>query len=218
MGRNHEQNQMTRDNQRAAILAEALGLFVRRGLSATRIADIAAAAGISQGLAYHYFPSKDAIFTALLDEAFRKINAACKALEAREGPAHLKIRDALCALVTGLADGGSAAQWHLFVLIASASEAIPDEARAILSKQGKIPYDVLTRIFTQGQKDGTVHASDARALSVLFWATIKGLAIHYAVHGRKQGWPDPQALLPLFLRQLPKEPLCKASRAVSSSP
>jgi hypothetical protein len=105
----------------------------------------------------------------------------------------------------------------LFIAIASTSEAVPEAAREILSTQAKIPYEVLTRILAQGQKEGTVQAGDARALAVLFWSVVKGLAIHHAVHGRERGWPDVPSLLPLFLRELPNETTCKASRAVSSS-
>jgi AcrR family transcriptional regulator len=217
VGRNPEHNRKRRDEQRQAILMQALGLFLRRGLSATRIADIASAAGISQGLAYHYFPSKDAIFTALLEDAFSKMNSACQALEAREGPADAKIHDALVGLLAGLADGLATSRWHLFIAMASASEAIPAAARRLLAKQSQVPYEVLERIFLQGQAEGTVHAGDVRALTVLFWSTIKGLAIHHAVHGRERGWPAPRALLPLFLRQIPKEPPCKASKVGSSS-
>jgi AcrR family transcriptional regulator len=217
VGRNPEHNRKRRDDQREAILAQALELFLRRGLSATRIADIASAAGISQGLAYHYFPSKDAIFIALLDDAFTKMNTACQALEAREGPAHAKIRDALVVLLAGMADGRATSRWHLFIAMASASEAIPAAARRVLAKQSKVPYEVLERIFFQGQKEGTVHAGDVRALAVLFWSTIKGLAIHHAVHGCERGWPDALALLPLFLCRIPKEVPCKALKAASSS-
>jgi AcrR family transcriptional regulator len=217
MGRNPEHNRKRRDDQREAILAQALDLFVRRGLTATRISDIAQAVGISQGLAYHYFPSKDAIFTALLEDAFTKMNAACKALEAREGPAHQKIRDALTELLAGFVAGHAASRWHLFIAMASASEAIPAGARRTLSKHAKIPYEVMERIILQGQKEGTVRPGDARALSVLFWSTVKGLAIHHAVHGQGRGWPDVQSLLPSFLREPSKESPCKVSKAASSS-
>ena len=40
-------------------------VFARKGLRAT-ITDIAKEAGVSQGLAYRYFPSKEAIFHTLL--------------------------------------------------------------------------------------------------------------------------------------------------------
>src|SRR5713226_6743243 len=46
---------------RFQILQIALGLFRQRGLNDTTMRDIAAAADMSLGAAYYYFPSKEAI-------------------------------------------------------------------------------------------------------------------------------------------------------------
>src|SRR5215218_9458437 len=66
--RTEEANQQLRSVQRAKILAGARTAFARRGL-ATTMADVAAAAGVSQGLAYRYFAGKDEIYLALVEEA-----------------------------------------------------------------------------------------------------------------------------------------------------
>jgi AcrR family transcriptional regulator len=54
--------------QRSNILAAARRVFARKGKAAT-MADIAQAAGVSQGLPYRYFPGKDAIFRELVEQA-----------------------------------------------------------------------------------------------------------------------------------------------------
>jgi len=54
-----------RDKANRRILEAARSVFARRGLGAT-VSDIAKEAGVSQGLAYRYFPSKEAIFHTLL--------------------------------------------------------------------------------------------------------------------------------------------------------
>ena len=56
-----------KDQRRQALLAAALDAFFERGFSATRMEDIAARAGVSKGALYLYFPSKEALFTALVD-------------------------------------------------------------------------------------------------------------------------------------------------------
>src|SRR5262249_55749560 len=60
-----------RDERRDEILRAALGVFARRGLEATRIADIAEAANMSHGLIYRYFTSKEAALVALVERAVR---------------------------------------------------------------------------------------------------------------------------------------------------
>src|SRR5215470_18665509 len=66
--RTGDENQRIRDEQRARILEGAREVFARRGMAAT-MAEVAAAAGVSQGLAYRYFASKDELYRALVREA-----------------------------------------------------------------------------------------------------------------------------------------------------
>ena len=61
------------EQRRAQLIDTALTLFAERGIEATRISDIAQAAGVAQGLLYHYFPSvggvssKDALLAAIIE-------------------------------------------------------------------------------------------------------------------------------------------------------
>ena len=68
MPRTEAANQRVRDEQRARILDGARRVFARRGLAAT-MAEVSAEAGVSQGLAYRYFASKDDLYRALVREA-----------------------------------------------------------------------------------------------------------------------------------------------------
>lgn len=52
-------------SRRADLLDAAERLFAERGLDATTVADVAAAAGVSKGSFYVYFSSKDALLEAL---------------------------------------------------------------------------------------------------------------------------------------------------------
>ena len=56
------------EETRERIYGAALALFRERGFEAATMRDIAAAAGMSLGAAYHYFPSKDAIVLAYYEE------------------------------------------------------------------------------------------------------------------------------------------------------
>ncbi|HRP08074.1 MAG TPA: phosphoenolpyruvate carboxylase, partial [Gemmatimonadales bacterium] len=49
------------------ILAAALNCFAERGFAATTMAEIAAAAGVTAGTIYRYFPSKEALVEALVE-------------------------------------------------------------------------------------------------------------------------------------------------------
>ena len=53
---------------RRAVLGAAIARFGREGFRATSVADIARDAGVGGTVAYAYFPSKEALFLAALDE------------------------------------------------------------------------------------------------------------------------------------------------------
>lgn len=65
--RNPEKSAELRERSRGAILAAATELFARKGYDATTTEEIATKAGISKGLIYHHFVSKEAILEGLLD-------------------------------------------------------------------------------------------------------------------------------------------------------
>lgn len=52
---------------RLQLMEAALRLFSQRGYQATSVAEICSAAGASKGAFYHHFPSKQAIFLALME-------------------------------------------------------------------------------------------------------------------------------------------------------
>jgi len=54
------------DERRKAILDAAAAVVVERGLSDTRVTDVAERVGVSHGLVHYYFPTKDALVTATM--------------------------------------------------------------------------------------------------------------------------------------------------------
>ena len=62
---------LTREARRETILDAATDVFGRLGFEATRMEDVAKAAGIAKGLLYQHFSSKDALFQALIDRQGR---------------------------------------------------------------------------------------------------------------------------------------------------
>jgi AcrR family transcriptional regulator len=63
---------------RGRILAAALECFSRNGYDATGVAELCATAGISKGAFYHHFPSKQAVFQALLDQWLRGLDSTLR--------------------------------------------------------------------------------------------------------------------------------------------
>jgi AcrR family transcriptional regulator len=77
---------MARNNRRdpernqGRILKAALEEFARYGLSGARVDRIAARAGANKRMLYYYFGNKDDLFLAVLEESYRRIRNAERAL------------------------------------------------------------------------------------------------------------------------------------------
>ena len=74
MPRSIEQYEAIRKEKRELILDTALSLFAENGFHQTSIEQIARKAGISKGLTYNYFESKELLLQAVL----QKVNDDCK--------------------------------------------------------------------------------------------------------------------------------------------
>lgn len=66
--RTDEQNAQIREQRRAELLDAALRVFSDKGFHGANVADVAKAAGVSQGTVYHYFESKEALFLAVFTQ------------------------------------------------------------------------------------------------------------------------------------------------------
>ena len=81
MSRKKESPESRREKQ--AVIFEAACRVIRdKGYHPARMADIAAEAGISYGLVYHYFKSKSDLFDALIEEWWGPLEAMARRLEA----------------------------------------------------------------------------------------------------------------------------------------
>ena len=58
------------ETRRAQFVDSALEVFAAQGFDGTSVKDLAEAAGATQGLLYHYFPSKEALLEATLERHY----------------------------------------------------------------------------------------------------------------------------------------------------
>jgi TetR/AcrR family transcriptional regulator len=61
------------DTTRRSLLAAARAAFAEGGLKGARVDDIARRADVNKQLVYHYFGSKDGLYTAVLEQVYREI-------------------------------------------------------------------------------------------------------------------------------------------------
>lgn len=82
------------DDRAPEITRAALDLFVSRGFAATKLEDVAKAAGVSKGLPYLYFKSKEELFKAVIAESIGEpLVKATEFVDAYEGSTMDLLRD-----------------------------------------------------------------------------------------------------------------------------
>src|SRR5262245_34262017 len=64
-----------RERTRQDLLGAAERVLAQKGLHQTKIADIAAAADVGVGTFYLHFPTKDALFDAVVEDTMRRFKA-----------------------------------------------------------------------------------------------------------------------------------------------
>src|SRR5689334_21943327 len=87
-------NKRVRSASREKILSSSIAVFAAKGFHAASMDDVAASAGVSKGLAYVYFRSKEDLFAHALRERVQHLFAIGSAVDATLPP-----RERLRALV-----------------------------------------------------------------------------------------------------------------------
>jgi AcrR family transcriptional regulator len=172
--RTEEVNERIRDEQREKILGAARSVFARKGFAATKMADIAAVAGVSYGLAYHYFTNKDTVFAVLVERAVQgSLKLHQHALEQPGTP-----WDRMTWLVSQIFDGlRDQSEYFMLVVQMLTTEVVPEELRERTYKQIAISKHVLRQLIVEGQAAGQIVPGDPDRLTTLWNSCIQGLAI-----------------------------------------
>lgn len=160
-----------KDVRQAEVLDLALSLFLERGYENVSLNDLLAASGTSKGAFYHYFPSKEALVTALAQRSAAQAFEALRPVFAAPG------KNALERLNAGLAASyrvkmamGAPEQ------IAAMTALLKPENQALFRRITTIWEDlfrpVLTEVITQGVNDGVFDTFDPEGVG----AMIQGFA------------------------------------------
>ncbi len=172
--RTEETNQHIREEQRERILEAAQKIFARKGFTDTKMTDIAAAAKISYGLAYHYFANKEEIFTRLVESALKSSTELLQYARRQPGTPW----DRLHWLVTQILQGAQREpEAFMVILQAFTNDTVPQEAREIARQQSVVSQASLKQLVQEGQAAGQVVAGDPDQLVTVFSWCITGLAL-----------------------------------------
>lgn len=194
--RTTEQNQQIKNERRAQILNAALRVFARKGFSGTKMSDIAAEAGLSYGLTYHYFNSKDEIFTELVKYA----TEASSTLPLRAGEVVGSPLDKIRWMTERIIESikGESPYYFLIMIQTLTSDAVPAEARELASQKALLPLQNMVPLIAMGQESGEITKDDPYALAMAYFSLLQGLALIRIEIGDSISPPNADTILRLL--------------------
>jgi AcrR family transcriptional regulator len=157
---------VAQEAKRRQLLDAAVRVFARKGFHTARVGDVAEEAGVSHGLLYHYFESKDELLQAIFVETWTELLDSLAAVERSPAPAREQLRQVAAILLRS---------WRRQ----------PDVVRVIVQEIGRGSglgargaelrgvVDVIERIVRRGQEAGELRTGvDPRLAATIFYGGI----------------------------------------------
>jgi len=197
MPRTKEAFEAMRETTKGKIEAAALSLFARKGLSVT-IDEIAKTAGLSKGLLYSHYPSKEALIAELLKQATANAGTRVKEIAGGEGSATEKIKKLTAMICEMLSTNHIGIDYVMFTIQVGMS-GFQITASELYSADNPHPVESLARLIGECQAEGTAVKGDPAQIALVFWAAVEGLCC-FAITGIPLP-PVSETLLKIILRE-----------------
>lgn len=172
------------------LTAAALDLFLERGFAGTRMEDVARQAGVSKGAIYLYFPTKEALFHAVvLEGVVARVEEAEAAVAAHQG----STRELLDRLMHGvLLDFWGSSSSGIPKLIIAEARAFPELARDYYEAVNLRTRELMERILQRAVDEGEFRDMDIHNTARAILAMLEHQPILY----HSLGVHDPQPMEP----------------------
>jgi len=174
--RSKEQFEEMRSATREKIHSAAMQLFVRQGYGSTNVQEIADTAGISIGLLYRHYKTKEQLFNELVAYAVEGLKRIITFFESAQSPKSL-MEQFVDEVYTDMINGEELA--HLLILInqslIAGTVAASKQYNGILQVNARF-LDATAQLIRKGQQLGEFYSGDAQEMATLFLSSIQGLA------------------------------------------
>jgi AcrR family transcriptional regulator len=179
------------------ILESASAVFAAKGRAAT-MADIAEKAQISQGLAYHYFKSKEEIYATLIKQVAEAGGGPPQRVNQVQGTPG----ERLTLLITNMLEASRQNPGISQIMYnALEDETTPADLKAIVRKNGQELQVVIRQLIVDGQATGEVVKDDPDQLVVTLVALVRGLMKRATLLDPKDAkfhFPEAKIILRIF--------------------
>ena len=168
-------NERMRAEAVAKITGAALEVFAEYGYYGAKMEQIMQVSGLSKGLVYHYFPSKEKVFFHLIDSALEISKNIWKEALNSSGTAWEKIEKLSESLVNNAFTEESSLYFLIMVQAMIQGRSIPGLLEFIYQRTAH--YAELPRLISEAQKSGEAMQGDPEVLSSTYFALFQGYTL-----------------------------------------
>jgi AcrR family transcriptional regulator len=173
------QNPERAAGRRRDILLAAARVFARDGYANATLDDVAAQMGVTKGVIYYYFRSKEDIFTEIRATAIREAIERLEAIVARGDPPEVTLRAAIRDLVSHIFD-----DLDRFANVLRAGSRLSEESHEQIRSLQRRYERLLRGIVEQGIRSGALIDLDPTLMTFTMLRAVLGVPDWYSPEGR----------------------------------
>lgn len=176
--RGKEQNGQMRNIALEKITKGALAVFAEYGYYGATMKRITDATELSYGLVYHYFTSKEEVFSYLVNLALEKTQEVFEKALNGKGTAWEKLAFLSGALLDESLTGDSALFFHVMLQALTQGKNIPGLQEKI-DRNSEALFQKMIPVILQAQDSGDAAPGDPLALATAYLSLVQGLALFH---------------------------------------
>jgi TetR/AcrR family fatty acid metabolism transcriptional regulator len=170
-------------DKRERILRAAVRVFARKGFYASRVSEIAKAAGVADGTIYLYFKSKDEVLTSLFEDRMSRLLEVLRAEIAGLERADARLRR-IVELQLGLLEGERELAEVITVNLRQSSKLLKQYAARRFTEY----LELMASIVAEGQRRGELRADvSPRIVARAIFGALDGIAMTWALGSAEPG-------------------------------
>lgn len=170
-------------DKRERILRAAIKVFARKGFYATRVSEIAKAAGVADGTIYLYFKNKDDVLVCIFEDRITKLLEVLRREIVESKSFEERVRR-IVGLQLGLLEGQRDLAEVITVNLRQSSRLLKQYAAPLFVEY----LEVVSGVIADGQREGLVRPdAHPRILSRALFGALDGVALTWALGGAEPG-------------------------------
>jgi TetR/AcrR family fatty acid metabolism transcriptional regulator len=172
-------------DKRDRILRAAIKVFAKNGFYATRVSEIAKAAGVADGTIYLYFKNKDDVLITIFEDGIQQLLAILREVASSEEPFDKRITR-IIELQLGLLEEQRDLAEVITVNLRQSSSLLKQYATPLFMEY----IDVIAGLIREGQKEGAFRRDlNARVVARSLFGALDAILLTWAL-----GEADPASL------------------------